>query len=301
MIETGAANPAARSLDTPEEEMGEMIKMVIAHEVGHALGLPHNMKASSAYPVDSLRSGTFTREYGTAASIMDYARFNYVAQPGDQGIRFIRKMGPYDYYSINWGYRWIPDIDSPEQEKDILDSWIQEKAKDPLYQFGSGRGGYDPSAQTENIGDDPIKASSYGLNNLKIVSDSLIAWTTQKGKNYDDLRELYGNLVWTWGRYSGHVLNNIGGVYQTLKSADEEGYVFDPVPAKIQEASMKFLIGHVFTTPGWLINENILREIEPSGEIKRISDIQESQLKNLLQKDRLVRIIETGSNPGIQT
>ena len=115
------------------------------------------------------------------------------------------------------------------------------------------------------------------------------------------MRELYSNLVWTWGRYSGHVLNNIGGVYQTLKSADEEGYVFNPVPAETQKASMKFLIGHVFTTPEWLINENILRRIEPSGEIKRISDIQESQLNNLLQKDRLVRIIETGSNPGIQT
>jgi hypothetical protein len=295
LVETGAANPSARSLQTPEEDMGEMIKMVIAHEVGHALGLPHNMKASSAYPVDSMRSAAFTQEYGIAATIMDYARFNYVAQPGDEGIRFIRKIGPYDHYSINWGYRWIPGMEGPESEKEILDSWILEKAGDPVYLFGSGRGGIDPSAQTENIGDDPVKASKYGIKNLKIVSENLIEWTSTKGKDYSDLKELYATLVRTWGMYSRHVLNNLGGVYQTQKTTDQDGLVYDYVPAKIQSSSLGFLNEHVFRTPEWLINENILRRIEPSGEIKRISDIQKSMLNRLLDNERMLRMVEAES------
>ncbi len=295
LVETGAANPSARSLQTPEEDMGEMIKMVIAHEVGHALGLPHNMKASSAYPVDSMRSAAFTQEYGIAATIMDYARFNYVAQPGDQGIRFIRQIGPYDYYSINWGYRWIPGMEGPESEKEILDSWILEKAGDPVYLFGSGRGGFDPSAQTENIGDDPVKASEYGIKNLKIVSENLIDWTYKDGNDYSDLMELYGTLVRTWGMYSRHVLNNLAGVYQTLKTNDQDGLVYDYVPADIQSNSLGFLNEYVFRTPEWLINENILRRIEPSGEIKRISDIQKSMLYRLLDKERMLRMVEAES------
>ncbi len=295
LVETGAANPSARSLQTPEEDMGEMIKMVIAHEVGHALGLPHNMKASSAYPVDSMRSATFTQEFGIAATIMDYARFNYVAQPGDQGIRFIRQMGPYDHYSINWGYRWIPGVEDPESEKEILDSWILEKTGDPVYLFGSGRGGFDPSAQTENIGDDPVKASEYGIKNLKIVAENLIDWTSQDGKDYSDLEELYGTLVRTWGMYSRHVLNNLGGVYETQKTSDQDGLVYDYVPVDIQSSSTGFLNNYVFRTPEWLINENILRRIEPSGEIKRISDVQKSLLNNLLEKDRMLRMVEAES------
>jgi len=295
MIETGAANPSARTLHTPEEDMGEMIKMVIAHEVGHALGLPHNMKASSAYPVDSLRSSFFTQEYGVAASIMDYARFNYVAQPGDENIRFIRQMGPYDHYSINWGYRWIPNIDHPDAEKETLDSWILEKAGDPIYRFGSGSGGFDPSAQTENIGDDLVKASTYGLSNLKIVSDNLIQWTSQAGEDYADLTELYSGLVKTWGMYSKHVLNNVGGVYQTHKTTDQEGLVYTNVPSEIQAASLQFLNEHVFKTPEWIIDQNILRRIEPSGEVERISDVQKSILNSLLDNDRMSRMVEAES------
>jgi hypothetical protein len=295
LVETGAANPSARSLQTPEEDMGEMIKMVIAHEVGHALGLPHNMKASSAYPVDSMRSGTFTQEFGIAATIMDYARFNYVAQPGDEDIRFIRQIGPYDHYSINWGYRWLPGMEGPDSEKQILDSWIMEKAGDPVYRFGSGRGGFDPSAQTENIGNDPVKASEYGIENLKIVSENLIDWTSQEGKEYSDLKELYSTLVRTWGMYSRHVLTNIGGVYQTQKTTDEDGLVYEIVPADIQSASLGFLNEYVFRTPEWIINENILRRIEPSGEIKRISDVQKSLLNALLEKERMLRIVEAES------
>ena len=155
-METGAANPSARTLFTPEKEIGEMMRQVIAHEIGHALGLPHNMKASSAYPVDSLRSGNFTQKFGIATTIMDYARYNYVAQPGDENIRFVRQLGPYDDYSIEWGYRYFGK--SPEEEKEILKKFVDEKSLNPIYMFGGY--GNDPNSQTENIGDDPVKALS---------------------------------------------------------------------------------------------------------------------------------------------
>ena len=130
-----------------------MMRMVISHEIGHALGLPHNMAASYAYPVDSLRSGSFTQKNGIAATIMDYARYNYVAQPGDENIRFIRQLGPYDHYSINWGYRVLPNVTTPEDETKILDKWIAEKGNNPIYKFGiQRRGGFDPESQTEGIG-----------------------------------------------------------------------------------------------------------------------------------------------------
>ncbi|MCB0847830.1 MAG: zinc-dependent metalloprotease, partial [Bacteroidetes bacterium] len=230
MLETGAANPNARTLDTPEEEIGEMMRRVISHEIGHALGLPHNMKASSAYPVDSLRSGTFTREYGIATTIMDYARYNYVAQPGDENIRFVRQLGPYDLYAIEWGYRVIPNAKTSEEEKTTLSNWIKKHEGDPVYMFGSGRGGIDPTSQTENIGDDNVKASTYGLENLKIVAANLIAWTTEEGESYEELDELYGELGGVWSRYIGHVVPNIGGVYETHKMAGQEGPVYQPVP-----------------------------------------------------------------------
>jgi hypothetical protein len=211
LLETGAANPKARTLDTPEQEIGEMMRRVISHEVGHALGLPHNMKASSAYPVDSLRSGLFTQKFGIATTIMDYARYNYVAQPGDENIRFVRQLGPYDDYAISWGYRYFDK--NPEEEKEILRKIVDEKSLDPMYMFG-GRGN-DPNAQTENIGDDPIKASSYGIKNLKIVADNLMSWTVEPTGNYDDLEELYGELLGVYQRYIYHVFNMVGGVYNT--------------------------------------------------------------------------------------
>lgn len=292
LLETGAANPGAQTLNTSEEEMGEMIKMVIAHEVGHALGLPHNMKASSAYPVDSLRSGSFTQRWGIAATIMDYARFNYVAQPGDKGVRFIRQMGPYDYYSINWGYRWLPDISSPEEEKTILNDLIRDKEGDPVYMFGSGNGGYDPSAQTENVGDNPVKASTYGLKNLKIVAENLVSWTAIEGEGYDELEELYGELITVWKRYIGHVVNNIGGIYQTIKTSDQGGDIFTQLPREIQKESMLFINRHAFTTPRWLLREEIVKKIESYGVNKRIYELQTGQLNNLLDRERIERMLE---------
>ncbi len=293
LIETGGANPEARTLETPEHAIGEMMKMVIAHEVGHALGLPHNMKASSAYPVDSLRSASFTKEFGIAATIMDYARFNYVAQPGDENIRFVRQIGPYDHFAINWGYRVIPGAILPQEEQPVLAQWILEKDGDPVYRFGSGKGGMDPSAQTEDIGDDPVSASTYGLGNLKRVAAGLLEWTTSEGKDYLDLEELYGELVAAWSRYVGHVITNIGGIYQMHLNYGQSGLPNEPVAADIQKQSLAFIHKHVFDNHDWLIDSNIMQRIGYQAGVERIRAFQATQLSRLLDVSRLQRLMES--------
>lgn len=296
LLETGAANPAARTLDTPMEQLGEMMLGVITHEVGHALGLPHNMKASAAYPTESLRNGKFTQEYGIAATIMDYARYNYVAQPGDQNVRFIRQLGPYDHYSINWGYRYLPDAKSAEAEVPTLSKWIDEKSGDPMYQFGSGSGGYDPASQTEGIGDDPVKASTYGLKNLKIVAPNLMKWTAAQTNDYSDLEELYGELTGVWSRYIGHVVTNIGGVNENRLKPNQKGHVYTPVSAKEQRESLNWLLENAFTSPDWLNQTEIARNIHHAGQVDNIRSLQVRHLNNLLSPDRLARLMENEVN-----
>ncbi len=290
LLETGAANPSARSLDTKPEDICEMMRMVIAHEVGHALGLPHNMAASFAYPVDSLRSGSFTQKYGIAATIMDYARYNYIAQPGDKNIRFIRQLGPYDHYAINWGYRKIPSVNNPEEELKTLDKWITDKAEDPKYRFGGQR--FDPSSQTEGIGNDQVKASTYGVKNLKIVAKNLPKWTSNQTNNYEDLNELYGELLSVWNRYVGHVAGNIGGVYEFNRKPIQDGNVYVPVAKKRQVESINWLLKNTFETQKWLLDKNILNKIGETGYSDKILRYQSRHLYALLNAKTLKRMID---------
>lgn len=299
LLETGAANPRARTLETPMEDIGEMVRMVIAHEVGHALGLPHNMKASYAYPTDSLRSASFTNQWGLATTIMDYTRYNYVAQPGDSGVRWVRMLGPYDLYAINWGYRFIPEASSAEEEIATLNQWIEEHEGDPVYLFGA-RNSFDPSSQTESVGDDPIKASTYGLNNLKIVAENLFQWTTKEDEGYEDLSELYRELVYVWRNYVRHVTTMVGGVYEELLSSDQEGLRYTHLDKKEQKRAMQFLNQEVFSSPNWLLQKEIVMNIGPSRSVERLQKMQARFLTSLLSESRLQRIIENESFNGAE-
>jgi len=294
LLETGAANPSARTLDTPEKEIGEMMRRVISHEIGHALGLPHNMKASSAYPVESLRSAEFTQKMGIATTIMDYARYNYVAQPGDKNIRFVRQLGPYDDYSIEWGYRYYPDK-TVEEEKEILSKIVDQKSLDPTYMFGSSWG--DPNSQTENIGNDPVKASSYGLKNLKIVSDNLIKWTYEPGKDFSDLEELYDELLAVYRRYIFHVIGVIGGVNQTLINTNQDGsYAYVNVNKHEQKKALDFLDKELWDTPTWLLNKDIISQFNNSDGLYKIEAMHERALNSLLSNTRLNRMLSSDNS-----
>ena len=293
-VQTAAINPDARKTEFNDEVMGRLIRFVSSHEVGHTLGLPHNMGSSVAYPVDSLRSATFTKEFGTAPSIMDYARFNYVAQPGDEGVALMPNIGVYDKYAINWGYRPILEAETPEDEKAILDKWILEHADDPRYRFGHQQAGdvVDPSSQTEDLGDDAIKASNYGIANLKRIVPNLEKWTTKDGETYDDMKTMYGQVLSQFNRYMGHVSNNIGGVYEYYKTADQEGAVYTHVDKEKQRKSLQFVQNELFKTPTWMLDKNIISKTEYSGVVERIRGLQERTLNNILDLGRMARMIE---------
>ncbi|WP_224490068.1 zinc-dependent metalloprotease [Robertkochia flava] len=291
-VQTAAINPDAQKVEFDDEVMGRLIRFVSSHEVGHTLGLPHNMGSSVAYPVDSLRSASFTWKYGTAPSIMDYARFNYVAQPGDEGVALMPEIGVYDKYAISWGYRPIPGKTAKE-EKETLDSWIMEHAGDPLYRFGRQQWTVvDPSSQTEDLGDDAVKASDYGIENLKRIVPNLIEWTYEKGANYEKLDQMYGQVLSQFNRYMGHVSNNIGGVYEHYKTYDQEGPVYTHVPKAHQEKAMDFLQRQLFATPEWMLDKEIVSKIEHDGSVERIRSLQTRTLNNLLDFGRMGRIIE---------
>ena len=290
LLETGAANPKARSLKTPEEESGEMMRRVISHEVGHALGLPHNMKASAAYPVDSLRSATFTQRMGIATTIMDYARYNYIAQPEDKNIRFVRQLGPYDDYSIEWGYRYFHN-ETSESEKTILKTMVDSKSMNPLYMFGSNS--YDPDTQTENIGDDPIKASEYGIKNLKIVAKNLDEWTTDEGDDYSDLDELYNEMVGVYRRYIYHVIKMIGGINETLMNKGQNNVPFKNLDQEKQKMALFFLNTNLWKTQTWLLKPELISKIKNEGGLKTLQNLQLSALNRILSVSRLNRMLSS--------
>ena len=292
-VQTAAVNPDARSVKFRDEVMGRLIRFVSAHEVGHTIGLPHNWGSSFAYPVDSLRSATFTDAHGTAPSIMDYARFNYVAQPGDGVTNLMPDVGIYDKWSVKWGYTVLPDAESADDERETLNAWVVERAGDPLYFYGRQGPRVDPRSQNEDLGDDAVVASNYGIANLKIILDELIGWTAEDAKDYGDLNELYGQIVTQWYRYVGHVAANVGGHYENFKTYDQEGVVYMPVPAGTQRGSMEWLSQEAFAAPSWILNSEVLRRIEGVGAMDRIRRYQVGAVNTLLDPIRIGRLMET--------
>ncbi len=293
-VQTAAINPEARGVAFKDEIMGRLIRFVSAHEVGHTIGLPHNMGSSVAYPVDSLRSPSFTKKYGTAPSIMDYARFNYVAQPGDGDVSLMPDIGIYDIHAVRWGYRPIPSAKTAVEEKETLDQWILKHQYDQKYRFGSQQFGnpIDPSSQTEDLGDDAIKASKYGIANLKRIVPNLIDWTAEEGKNYQDLENLYNQVLSQFNRYMGHVAANVGGVYEYYKTYDQEGPVYTHVDKAHQKACLQFLQEELFATPNWMLDNTIFNKIEFSGALDRMRRTQTGTLNRLLTFDRMARMSE---------
>ena len=287
-VQTAAVNEDARGVKFDDEVMGELVRFVSAHEVGHTIGLQHNMQASSAYSVEQLRT-RFTCEMGVAPSIMDYARFNYVAQPGDDTC-LMPVVGPYDKFAVEWGYKPFPGRDAEAEQEDLREM-VAAMQEDPVYRFSSPTGA-DPTALTEAIGDDAMRASDYGVQNLKRVVDRLVDWTYEEGEDYSQLRELYDNVVSQWSRYTGHVAANIGGVVVTRKRQGQDGVLYEMTPKDKQRRAMEYLSRQVFVTPEWLLDEDLLSRFQGTGAVDLVGARQAAALDQVLSVSRMKRLIE---------
>jgi hypothetical protein len=302
-LQVGPLDPRARRLPLPDDLMGELIRYVVAHEVGHTLGFQHNMKASAMYSVEQIRDKQWVRQNSHTPTLMDYSRFNYVAQPEDglEPADLIPKIGPYDTWATMWGYKPIPGARTSDDERPTLDAWAREQDKTPWYRFSTAQaGGSDPFNQTEAVGDaDAIQATTLGLKNLQRVADMLLsATTTQPGEPYEELTDVYGRLVGQWTLEMNHVSSLVGGFLSQQRHVGQEGVRFTPVPRARQVAALQFLLANAFTTPRFLIRPELLRRMEPAGALNRVRTAQYAVMNSLLQTARIERLIEQSALDG---
>ena len=291
-VQTAAVDPDARKMKFDDDLMGNLIRFVSSHEVGHTLGLRHNMGSSSKTPVEKLRDKAWVEANGHTASIMDYARFNYVAQPEDNISRagLFPRIGDYDKWAIEWGYGY--GADNEEDDKKQRNKLYNERlAKNPRVWFGTYEYGNlsDARTQSEDLGDNSMKASDYGVKNLKRIMAKLPEWTKEEGDRYQNLQQMYGQVVSQFNRYLGHVARNIGGYYETPKSVEQTGDVYEVTPKAIQKEAVAFVNNHLFTTPEWMLNYNILNKINnPVSD--QLSTIQDNVLGSVLSSSRLTKM-----------
>jgi hypothetical protein len=302
--QVGHLDKRAQRFPFPDTLMGRLVQFVVSHEVGHTLGFRHNFKGSSMYPLDSIRSRTWVEKMGHSPSIMDYARFNYVAQPEDNLPleSLVPKVGPYDRYATMWGYKPIPGVRTPDAELPTLDEWSRMQDSIPWYRFAddASAGQADPGEQSEAVGDaDAVRASTLGFKNIARVMKLVEpAATADRTKDYSLLRETYNGVIGQWTLEANHVTKIIGGVDRQEKSVSQSGPVWTPVPRARQKGAMKFLNDEVFTTPTYLTDHSILRKLESEGNINRVAGAQARVLSNLVSNARLQRMVELEASAG---
>jgi hypothetical protein len=299
LIQAAPSDKGAQKMLFDDELMGQLIRFVSSHEVGHTLGLRHNFGSSSTVPVDSLRNKKWVEANGHTPSIMDYARFNYVAQPEDNidRIGLFPRIGDYDKWAIEWGYRWMPEYKNGQEEKTALNQLTTERLKNKRLWFGTEVNPDDPRSQNEDLGNDAMKASTYGIKNLQRIVPNLINWTKQPNESYDGLDEMYSNVVGQYGRYMGHVAKHIGGIYETPKMSNEDGVVYEFTPRSVQKDAINFLNQQLFTTPTWLINNDINGRIGENPQVV-IGNRQETIINRIVSANTFTKLFAMESAVG---
>ena len=292
-VQASPNDPRARKVDFDDELMGQLIRFVSSHEVGHTLGLRHNFGSSSTVPVENLRNKAWLKANGHTPSIMDYARFNYVAQPednvGEAGL--MPRIGDYDDWAIEWGYRRFYNYNSPEKEKAHLNKWVMEKLQNPRLWFGTETNPYDPRSQSEQVGDNPMIAGKYGVKNLQRIMENIEAWSTKPNEDYSSLNNRFTQVSGQFARYLGHVSKYIGGVKETPKIVEQKGAIYVLVSKSEQKEALKFLSENVFTTPNWLLKTSVLTKIDKSP-VEVVENLQKAVLNRVLSEGVLNKLYE---------